>query len=368
MSLYPEVTLRSIVMRQLIRLLVLGTIIVNLMYPGGAAAQTNSRFFPETGRTVGGRFLDYWQSNGGLPVFGYPLSDQIQENGRSVQYFERQRFELHPENARPYDVLLGRLGAELLARSGGNPPIGSGTPAGCVRFDLTQHTVCNQSGTTGFLSYWRSHGLEFDRQPGKSYAESLALFGYPLSEAYDYVASNGETISAQWFERARFEWHPNNPQPYKVLLGRLGAEIQSAAPNPPLVNQVLIFMVAVDDDGRSGKRIGCNDSIIPITLQIEPTPAPLRAALTQLFAVKSQNYRESGLYNALYQSDLRIDSLSIVDARATVNLIGTLRLNGACDAPRVQAQIEETVRQFATVGSADIFVNGTRLSDALSQR
>jgi hypothetical protein len=157
MSLYPELTIRSTVMRQLIRLLVLGTIIVTLMYPGGAAAQTNSRFFPETGRTVGGRFLDYWQSNGGLPVFGYPLSDQIQENGRSVQYFERQRFELHPENAPPYDVLLGRLGAELLARSGGNPPIGSGTPAGCVRFDLTHHTVCNQSGNTGFLFLKEQH-------------------------------------------------------------------------------------------------------------------------------------------------------------------------------------------------------------------
>jgi hypothetical protein len=55
-------------------------------------------------------------------------------------------------------------------------------------------------------------------------------------------------------------------------------------------------------------------------------------------------------------------------ARRSVNLIGTLRLNGACDAPRVQAQIEETVRQFATVSSADIFVNGIRLADALSQR
>lgn len=355
-------------MRHFIRLLLLGALIANLMHPAGGAAQANSRFFPETGRTVGGRFLEFWQSNGGLPVFGYPLSDQIQEQGRLVQYFERQRFELHPENARPYDVLLGRLGAELLARSGENPPIGSGTPAGCVRFDLTQHTVCNQSGNSGFLSYWRSHGLEFDRRPGTSYAESLALFGYPLSETYNAISSNGEPIIAQWFERARFEWHPNNPQPFKVLLGRLGAEVQSAAPTPPLVNKVLIFMVAVGDDGRSGKRIGCNDSIIPITLTIEPTPAPLRAALTQLFAVKSQNYGESGLYNALYQSDLRIDSLSIVNARATVHLSGTLRLNGVCDAPRVQAQIEETVRQFATVGSAEIFVNGKRLADVLSQR
>jgi hypothetical protein len=31
-----------------------------------------------------------------------------------VQYFERNRFEHHPGNPPPYDVLLGRLGAELM--------------------------------------------------------------------------------------------------------------------------------------------------------------------------------------------------------------------------------------------------------------
>jgi hypothetical protein len=30
-----------------------------------------------------------------------------------VQYFERARFEYHPENQPPYDVLLGLLGRQL---------------------------------------------------------------------------------------------------------------------------------------------------------------------------------------------------------------------------------------------------------------
>jgi len=33
----------------------------------------------------------------------------------------------------------------------------------------------------------------------------------------------------QWFERARFEWHPDKPVEYKVLLGRLGDEVLRAA-------------------------------------------------------------------------------------------------------------------------------------------
>jgi hypothetical protein len=338
-----------------------------LCVPTGAAAQAGaSRYFPETGQTVSGRFLEYWQSNGGLPVFGYPIGAQAQENGRTVQYFERQRFELHPENARPYDVLLGRLGAERL--SAGAPPPPSRPAPGCVFFAVTQHNVCNQQGGAGFLSYWRTHGLQFDGRAGFSEAESLALFGYPLSEAYEYTLVTGETVLAQWFERARFEWHPNNPNPYKVLLGRLGAEARATTPPPPSVSEVRIFMVALEDDGRSGRRIGCGDSIIPVTLQIAPTPAPLRAALNELLAVKTQSYGASGLYNALYQSDLRIDRLAITGGRATVELSGQVRLSGACDTPRAQAQLEETVRQFASVTSAEIFLNGRLLADALSQR
>jgi hypothetical protein len=88
---------------------------------GGGASETpgqgpSSRLFPETGKTVSGRFLEYWNANGGLPQQGFPISDEIQEksdlDGKTyrVQYFERAVFEYHPENQPPYDVLLSQLG------------------------------------------------------------------------------------------------------------------------------------------------------------------------------------------------------------------------------------------------------------------
>jgi len=47
----------------------------------------------------------------------------------SVQYFERARFEYHPENAAPYTVLLGLLGGEQYkARYGGGQPSPSPAP------------------------------------------------------------------------------------------------------------------------------------------------------------------------------------------------------------------------------------------------
>ena len=82
------------------------------------------RYFPDTGHLVSGRFLSYWEHNGGLAQFGYPLSEpfsQALEDGReyAVQYFERARFELHPQNQPPYDVLLGHFGRRILAETTG---------------------------------------------------------------------------------------------------------------------------------------------------------------------------------------------------------------------------------------------------------
>ncbi|MCS6889588.1 MAG: S8 family peptidase, partial [Chloroflexus sp.] len=76
-------------------------------------------FFPETGHTLGGGFRAYWEQNGGLPIFGFPISEEFSEIGSdgrpvTVQYFERHRFEWRPENAPPYNVLLSRMGDDLL--------------------------------------------------------------------------------------------------------------------------------------------------------------------------------------------------------------------------------------------------------------
>jgi hypothetical protein len=184
------------------------------------------RSFAETGHTVCGRLLEYWEQNGGLPVFGFPITAQAEQliEGRpfQVQVFERNRLELHPENPRPYDVLLGRLGADrLVARQIDWQQFPKSDPGAPNYFAQTGQAIAPQ-----FYGYWASQGLEFDGQPGKSFAESLALFGLPLSPAQMEVSqTDGGTYLTQHFERARFEYHPENAgTPYVVLLGLLGRE------------------------------------------------------------------------------------------------------------------------------------------------
>jgi hypothetical protein len=71
------------------------------------------------------------------------------------------------------------------------------------------------------LSYWQNNGLEFDGQPGKSFEESLALFGQPLSEPQIEEIAPGVQVTVQWFERARFEDHGTNG----ILLGLLSSDL-----------------------------------------------------------------------------------------------------------------------------------------------
>ncbi|MBA3469955.1 MAG: hypothetical protein H0T53_09960 [Herpetosiphonaceae bacterium] len=65
-----------------------------------------------------GEFLKFWQENGGVDIFGYPISDELQvilpedRAYHTVQYFERARFELHPNDPNQ-PVKLGLLGTGL---------------------------------------------------------------------------------------------------------------------------------------------------------------------------------------------------------------------------------------------------------------
>jgi hypothetical protein len=185
----------------------------------------------ETGYCIQGRIREFWQQQGGLSVFGYPITEQYTDSieGRSlqVQWFERFRLELHPQHEPPYDVLMGRLGAEVMHQQSPSRQIFALQQAPeeeCYFFAETGYQVCGD-----ILHAWRAEGLEFDGQPGKSFAESLALYGFPVSAARRETLSDGKQYTVQWFERVRFEVHPENTQPYHVLAGLLGNETLSAA-------------------------------------------------------------------------------------------------------------------------------------------
>ena len=140
-----------------------------------------------------------------------------------------------------------------------------------------------------------------------------------------------------------------------------------AATSPTLALQkVLFYLVALEDNGKSGTKIGCDDSLVPVLVSVAATDDPLSTALAVLLSIKEPYYGHSGLYNALHQSDLTLESVSVEGGKAVVHLIGTLILGGVCDNPRVEAQIEETALKYPGVSEVSVYVNGQPLEELLS--
>ena len=202
-------------------------------------------------------FRAYWEGNGGLPVFGYPISaalpEETAEGLRTVQHFERNRLELHPEAPAPYGIQLGRLGADRLAQLARAPQPRAPAASGCRFFATTGYNVCGV-----FRTYWETHGLELGDR-GVSERETLALLGLPLGEAAWETNSSGDRVLTQWFERARLEDHTGKSAGQPVLLGLLDVEIQVAlTPRSPAASAVTIRDGKLVQDGQEITLKGLN--------------------------------------------------------------------------------------------------------------
>lgn len=191
--------------------------------PGRAIAQDSdwspptTVFIPETGQTINGVFLDQWRQGGGANAYGNPITPELTEKGRTVQYYEYARFEYVPDDPNGVVVHLGDLGKELRPVTvfrtvpgikSDNKNDGSVSAlANEVRAWLplddtaasqpdtdtrtyvpdTRHTVQN-----GFKQFWDATG-------GAEY------LGNPLTEDY---SANG--VNYQVFERGKLSWTAAN--------------------------------------------------------------------------------------------------------------------------------------------------------------
>jgi hypothetical protein len=164
---------------------------------GPAKAQSSGvLFFPETGHNVKGDFLRYYNSvRDPSLVFGYPITEQITaKDGKTVQYFQRVRFELHTD--RPERVQLTPVGQA--AYQTGSQQLNINNSQGCEIFP-TGFRVC-----FAFLDFYKLNN-------------GAAQFGNPISP-FEYH----ENLIVQYFEKARFEWRADRPEGQRVVLTDLG--------------------------------------------------------------------------------------------------------------------------------------------------
>ncbi len=182
--------------------LVLALLAVCIAFGGRQTlAQTNSaRFFPETGHWVKDEFLiKYEATETPAIVYGAPITEYFDDplTGYRVQYFEKARFELHPEAPDELRVQLTKLGEYLYQK--GQPISTPTNTQACTTFVQTGYAVCY-----AFLDFFEAHG-------------GVAQFGYPIS---GFEIHDGWIV--QYFQNSRFEWHPENPPGERVTISNLG--------------------------------------------------------------------------------------------------------------------------------------------------
>lgn len=160
-------------------------------------------YFSPTGHYLEGDFLEFWWKYGGMPVFGYPVSPEFEQDGMTVQYFERAVLEYHPDNPQEWQILLRRLGAEArtdeLRQHPAFAPHQKAEPG--LFFPETEHNL-----RFGFRDHWEKNG-------------GIRIFGYPLSEEF-----NQDGLTVQFFERAIFEFHADNPPEWRILQPLIGSQ------------------------------------------------------------------------------------------------------------------------------------------------
>lgn len=94
-------------------------------FPRGAPypPTPDREYVAATGYSLAYGFRAFWYAHDGIRLLGYPLSDELAERGRTVQYFERGRLEYDPTAPPERAVTMAPLGAELLTRQGWPAPI-----------------------------------------------------------------------------------------------------------------------------------------------------------------------------------------------------------------------------------------------------
>ena len=136
---------------------------------------------------------------------------------------------------------------------------------------------------------------------------------------------------------------------------------------PPNQMTVKVATIKLDDNGKLGPKIGCNDSVVLTPVTIPYTTQPLHAAFQELFKLGEQK----DAYNAIQLMQKQPDQAKRLSFNtATIDNSGLAKiylkgemtgLGGVCNPPRVQAQIEQTALQFPTVKSVETYLNNIKV-------
>jgi cytoskeletal protein RodZ len=149
----------------------------------------------------------------------------------------------------------------------------------------------------------------------------------------------------------------------------------ATAPSSPAAaaGEATVYWVSLAGSGHQGVEFpGCGDLLVESTVKAKDSGEVgstdrVEAGIEAL--LQDREYEHSnGLVNALYQSELKLEDVSLKDDTVTVELSGQPMSSGSCDDPRIIAQLEYTAATNAGAYTADVLVDGTPIQEFMSQK
>jgi hypothetical protein len=206
-------------------------------------APPSTVYIPETGHSVDGVFLDSWRAWGGAASWGLPLTAELQENGRIVQYYDYGRFEYHPDDPNGVIVQFGNLGRQLqpfvVRRTSGSGSAAVNEAALAARawapldasgraetetwrfVPETGHAVAGE-----FKAFWEATG-------------ESGYLGNPVSEPYKV-----DGLTYQVFERGTLQQRGGEP-PAMVPIGKMMVERLRLDTTPSAQGELPVYSEAL---------------------------------------------------------------------------------------------------------------------------
>ncbi len=138
--------------------------------------------------------------------------------------------------------------------------------------------------------------------------------------------------------------------------------IISCKSNGPKEISVNIYLIAFEGSNLNGKKIGCNDILVPITKNVLVENNEVEAALNELLATPGTDE----LKNFIKGPSLIVYQVTIANGIAGVYLKGDFDISNLCDIPRIKEQLYETAKQFSDIKNVEIYINDKTLESYLS--
>lgn len=118
-------------------------------------------------------------------------------------------------------------------------------------------------------------------------------------------------------------------------------------------NSIVFFLTAEKADYKGSDaymEFGCESLLIPVRKELSKDQSDLATALVQLITTKEQAYADQGLRNAIAPSapTIKLTNIHYDGKTRVIDFEGSFKSAGVCEDPRIKAQIEETVKLYAT--------------------